>query len=164
VLTKRLVADLYVHGRGQLFALRRAQTAGSNPTIITFREGTYNLPEINPCIDDTWTPISLINVPSARVNHTAVWSGSEMIVWGGQGTSFLNTGGRYNPNTDTWMATSTTNAPDARSGHTAVSTGSEMIVWGGGANGTYFNTGGRYNPNTDTWTSTSITNAPDTRF
>src|SRR5205809_2294567 len=36
VLTKRLVADLYVHGRGKLFALRRAQTAGSNPTISTF--------------------------------------------------------------------------------------------------------------------------------
>ena len=31
-----------------------------------------------------------------------------MIVWGG---SFLNTGGRYDPDTDTWTATSTTNAP-----------------------------------------------------
>ena len=54
-----------------------------------------------------------------------------MIVWGGDGTRLLNTGGRYNPSTDSWTATSTTNAPGARSSHTAVWTGSEMIVWGG---------------------------------
>ena len=65
-----------------------------------------------------------------------MWTGSEMIVWGGvHGTKhYLNTGGRYNPGTDSWTATSTTNAPAARNPHTAVWTGSEMIVWGG--NGT----------------------------
>ena len=59
-----------------------------------------------------------------------MWTGSEMIVWGGGGASFANTGGRYNPSTDSWTATSTTNAPSARFAHTAVWTGSEMIVWG----------------------------------
>ena len=66
--------------------------------------------------------------------HTAVWTGSEMIVWGGQFDvrHFLNTGGRYDPGTDSWTATSTANAPDcAEQFHTAVWTGSEMIVWGG---------------------------------
>ena len=30
-----------------------------------------------------------------------MWTGSEMIVWGGHGDSgYLNTGGRYNPGTD----------------------------------------------------------------
>ena len=57
-----------------------------------------------------------------------MWTGSEMIIWGG---SQLNTGGRYNPSTDSWAATSTTNAPSARQDHTAVWTGSEMIIWGG---------------------------------
>ena len=67
--------------------------------------------------------------------HTAVWTGSEMIVWGGyDGGTFLNTGGRYNPSTNSWTATSTTGAPAGRSYHTAVWTGSEMIVWGGSAN------------------------------
>src|SRR5439155_26389149 len=98
---------------------------------------------------------------------TAVWTGSEMIVWGGYTSSiphFLNTGGRYNPSTDSWTATSTTNAPDFRMDHTAVWTGSEMIVWGGGLNGfDYFNTGGRYNPGTNSSTATSLTNAPDAR-
>src|SRR4029077_11622542 len=100
--------------------------------------------------------------PTNRDRHTAVWTGSEMIVWGGHGLiGFLNTGGRYNPTTDSWIATSTTNAPDPRWLHTAVWTGSEMIVWGGqNNNGTWLNTGGRYNPTTNRWTPTSTTNAP----
>src|SRR5205823_5985661 len=109
--------------------------------------------DLDGCIDDTWTATSTTNAPTARSGHTAVWTGSEMIVWGGA----TNTGGRYNPGTDSWTATSTTNAPTARSGHTAVWTGSEMIVWGGTGD---VNTGGRYNPGTDSWTATSTTNAP----
>src|SRR6516164_7200597 len=126
----------------------------------------YTLPAISSpsagCIDDTWTSTSITNVPEARGEHTAVWTGSEMIVWGGDGNTYLNTGARYNPTTDSWTATSTTNAPDARYSHTAVWTGSEMIVWGGqGFNG--LNTGGRYNPVTDTWTATTTINAPTAR-
>ncbi len=69
--------------------------------------------------------------PFARDFHTAVWTGSEMIVWGGLGNgAVLNTGGRYNPSTDSWTATSTTNAPGARAVATAVWTGSQMIVSG----------------------------------
>ena len=95
--------------------------------------------------------MSATNAPSARFIHTAVWTGSEMIVWGGQGFNGLNTGGRYNPVTDTWTATTTTNAPTARQWNTTVWTGSEMIVWGGTDNfGHNVNTGGRYNPDTDT--------------
>jgi Glycosyl hydrolase family 99 len=80
--------------------------------------------------------------------HTAVWTGSEMIVWGG--ITFTGTGGRYNPGTNSWTATSITNAPSARGAHTAVWTGSEMIVWGGvfydanTGNLQGLNTGGRY--------------------
>ena len=80
----------------------------------------YHLPVIaspsGGCIDDTWTPTTLTNAPNARYSHTAVWTGSEMIVWGGTDVlqDFFNTGGRYNPRTDSWTATSTTNAPTAR--------------------------------------------------
>jgi len=43
---------------------------------------------------DTWVPISMgVNVPSSRFFHTAVWTGTEMIVWGGE--SITSTGGRY---------------------------------------------------------------------
>jgi N-acetylneuraminic acid mutarotase len=113
------------------------------------------------CVDNSWTATSNSNAPADRFNHTAVWTGSEMIVWGGTRDGFinLNTGGRYRPATDTWSDTSTAGAPFARSGHTAVWTGTEMVVWGGNAS----NTGGRYNPVTDSWTPTSTAVAPTGR-
>ena len=64
---------------------------------------------------DSWTPTSTTNAPDPRNAHTAVWTGSEMIVWGGFACVHLfNTGGRYNPSTNSWTATNTTNAPTAR--------------------------------------------------
>ena len=82
---------------------------------------------------DTWVATRNANPPVGRWEHTAVWTGGEMIVWGGElatgGTG--NSGGRYVPATDTWTVTSTINAPDARERHAAVWTGNEMIVWGG---------------------------------
>src|SRR5207247_4901423 len=87
---------------------------------------------------NSWTATSTTNAPAARIYHTAVWSGSEMIIWGGSsnsGSISLNDGGRYNPGTNSWTATSTTNAPAAAKLQTAVWTGNEMIVWGGKGNG-----------------------------
>jgi N-acetylneuraminic acid mutarotase len=168
VLTERLVAGLSAYEKSQRFALLRAQAAVSKFSVTTLGAATYLLPKISDpdvCTNNTWTATSTTNAPSARFRHTAVWTGSEMIVWGGtpDGINALNTGGRYKPSTDSWTATSTTNAPVARFFHTAVWTGNEMIVWGG-TNGSPLNTGGRYNPSTNGWTTTSITNAPVTRF
>jgi N-acetylneuraminic acid mutarotase len=113
-----------------------------------------------------WLSTSTTNVPSARGWHSAVWTGSEMIIWGGVATSgYLNTGGRYNPASDTWAPITTTNAPSARFLHTAVWAGSEMLVWGGSCGADcYFNTGGRYDPATDTWTTITPTGAPSARY
>jgi N-acetylneuraminic acid mutarotase len=129
--------------------------------------GNYTLPKISEggCVEDTWTDTA--GAPSARGGHTAVWTGTEMIIWG-SGWQGDTSGGRYNPSTDTWASTSTTNTPEARSGQTAVWTGSEMIIWGGFAGGGlvdpfYFTTGGRYNPTTDSWIATSTTNTPEGR-
>ena len=136
---------------------------------VTVPNSGYSLPTIadgaNGCSDDTWAATSLTNVPTAREYYTAVWTGTEMIVWGGYNGSNLNTGGRYNPSTDSWTATSTANAPIPRYGHTAVWTGSEMIVWAGVVNpGGALNTGGKFNPTTNSWTATSTTNAPSARY
>ena len=111
--------------------------------------------------------MSTVNAPSARWNHKALWTGSEMIVWGGTNqTSYLHTGGRYNPRTNTWTPTPVPNTmiPPAAVRHTAVWTGSEMIVWGGvdeSFHGT--STGGRYNPINDSWVATNLVNAPSPR-
>ena len=116
---------------------------------------------------DTWTATSTAGTPIGRYYHTAVWTGSKMIVWGGRNGAgdVFNTGGIYDPTTDIWTATSTAGAPTARQGHTVVWTGSKMIVWGGrnGA-GDVFNIGGIYDPATDTWTATSTTGTPTGRF
>jgi len=102
------------------------------------------------------TALLSTGAPGGRYEHTAVWTGSEMIVWGGfNGVSggYLNDGARYNPVGNTWTPVTTSGAPSGRIYHTAVWTGSEMIVWGGSNNsGGYFNDGARYNPVGNTWT------------
>ena len=100
-----------------------------------------------------------------EIDRTAVWTGSEMIVWGGTDfQNYFDTSGKYNPSTDSWVTTSVTNAPSSRRGPTAVWTGKEMIVWGGEDYFGYANTGGRYDPHTDSWVATSITDAPAARW
>ncbi|ANM28382.1 hypothetical protein ABI59_00190 [Acidobacteria bacterium Mor1] len=116
------------------------------------------------CTDDSWS--SYFVEPSRRSLHTAVWTGSEMIVWGGENGGAFDDGGRYDPATDTWTPTSLTGAPDGRYDHRAIWTGSEMIVWGGVTDSGDFqtDTGGRYNPVTDSWVATSTAGAPSPRY
>lgn len=109
---------------------------------------------------DAWSPTTTANCPAARDLHSAVWTGTEMIVWGGRGGE--NSGGRYSPSTDSWMPTSLLDAPAARFLQTAVWTGSEMIVFGGDGGG-YLNSGGRYSPASDSWSPTTILGAPSPR-
>ena len=118
----------------------------------------------NPTTDG-WTATSTTNTPSARWAQGAVWTGSEMIVWGGtNGMNYVNTGGRYNPSMDSWTPTGLTNVPLGRYAFTAVWTGNEMIVWGGvDENFNDTNTGGRYNPTTDSWIATNAGNGPSPR-
>ena len=121
----------------------------------------------NPAAD-SWSATSIPQAPSHRTGSAAVWTGNELIVWGGYGDTLFNTGGRYDPATDSWTATSTIDAPEAREFETgehanAVWTGTEMIIWGGWGSSSELNTGGRYNPATDSWLATSQVNAPNAR-
>jgi hypothetical protein len=38
---------------------------------------------LDPTGTGAWTTLSAAGAPSARYAHTAVWTGTEMIVWGG---------------------------------------------------------------------------------
>jgi hypothetical protein len=167
VLTDRLVADLAAQDKTRRFESARIKGLSSMSVTATLGNVAYTLPKISqgepPCTDDTWTATSTTSAPSGRQYHTAVWTGSEMIVWGGSNNTVLNTGGRYHPATDSWTATSTINAPSPREGHKAVWTGKEMIIWGGFVEPNYLNTGGRYDPITDTWVATNIANTPTAR-
>ena len=112
----------------------------------------------------SWTPIATNGAPSPRCFHTAIWTGSEMIIWGGRSNAtYLNTGARYHPVSNTWTAITNTGAPTARAGHTAVWTGAEMIIWGGRNGSTYYNTGARYNPVSNKWTAVTTVTPPSAR-
>jgi len=154
-LSDRLVTDLSAHDQ-ELLTSWRSVADNHMPRLIAEASANYTRPNISDgagCMDDTWTDISTVNAPSARAFHTAVWTGSEMIVWGGlNGSNVLNTGGRYNPATDSWTATHTPNGLDGRYYHTAVWTGSDMIIWGGLDDHINVGDDGEiYNPTTDSW-------------
>ena len=51
---------------------------------------------------DTWQQRDDGTPLAPRYYHTAIWTGSEMIIWGGYGGSYLNDGGRYNPVANSW--------------------------------------------------------------
>ena len=106
----------------------RAENQVIKVTVAT--RTTYTLPTLvdaaGGCIEDGW--MATAGPPLGRVGHTAVWTGSEMIIWGGFSVEAFNTGGRYNPATDDWTSTTITNAPDVRFFRKAVWTGSETGI------------------------------------
>jgi N-acetylneuraminic acid mutarotase len=115
---------------------------------------------------DTWMPTSVVGAPMAVLSHTAIWTGSRMVIWGGyRGTAspyYFNSGGIYDPVGDTWQDTTLSGAPAGRSKHTAVWTGSAMVIWGG--NGYARNDGGRFDPMSNTWMTLSTVRAPTQRW
>lgn len=75
----------------------------------------------------------------ARVGAAAVWSGREMLVWGGSGepaeprkghARFLADGAAYDPATDRWRVLPPSPLT-ARTGSAAAWTGTTLFVWGG---------------------------------
>ncbi len=121
--------------------------------------------ELGASREDAWKATSTVGAPSPRSGHVAVWTGTRMIVWGGNDGTATNTGGRYDPVSDSWTPTSTVGTPAARTSEVVVWTGSRMIVWGGfDAGAINLNTGGRYDPVADSWAPTSIVLAPTPRF
>jgi hypothetical protein len=105
----------------------------------------------------TWRVIAAAPI-SGRADHTAVWTGSEMLIWGGDTASGgaaevepTNDGAAYDPSTDTWRAL----APSPlspRTLHSASWTGSEMVVWSGtDRDGTALVDGAAYDPASDSW-------------
>jgi len=67
----------------------------------------------------------------ARWIHSAVWTGREMIVWGGDGFfEYEANGAAYRPRVDRWRPLP--RGPlEARAAHSAVWAGKRMLVWGG---------------------------------
>ncbi len=138
---------------------------GTVSTATRFAEGARYNPATN-----TWTALPGSGL-SARERHTATWTGTEMIIWGGEsytgGTlTAVNSGARYNPATDSWTALPSASAPSARSRHTAVWSGTDLIIWGGrpgSSSQTPVATGARFTPSSNAWTALPATGAPAAR-
>jgi N-acetylneuraminic acid mutarotase len=142
--------------------------SGSNkpPVINYLRSGASYRPDLDfGPLSQPWLPLPTKGAPlSARCAHTALWTGTEMIVWGGSDRAPLNTGARYLPSSGTWTALTTTDAPAARYDHTAVWTGIHMLIWGGRAGATELNTGARYHPASGRWWPITTASAPGARY
>lgn len=113
----------------------------------------------------TATDLTSIGMPAGRAYHSAVWTGSEMIVFGGtDGAGVFYNGGHYSPATNSWIGLPSLNHPDGRAHHSAVWTGERMLVFGGwGASGA-LDTGGRYNPVAREWYTMAGLGGPSARY
>ena len=61
----------------------RARVENQLPKVMAAVTSNYTLPTISEgagCVEDTWTATN--GPPDARSYHTAIWTGTEMIVWG----------------------------------------------------------------------------------
>ena len=113
-----------------------------------------------------WRPLTKTpNTPTPRFGHTAIWTGSEMIVWGGCGQSSTNVnrcatargdGATFDPSvaglgaTDPWRALPPSPlAPRTR--HSAIWTGRYLVIWGGEAGGTVLNDGAIFDAVARSW-------------
>ncbi len=100
-----------------------------------------------------WLPMASAPI-TGRGFHSAVWTGAEMIVWGGsQSSTYRNDGASYNLASNTWKTLPSAGL-SARRAHVGVWTGSKMIVWGG-YDGGVFKDGAIYDPSTNTWAPTA---------
>jgi hypothetical protein len=110
-------------------------------------------------VGDTWS-FGRNDAPSGTVQHRTVWTGDEMLVWGGWPTPVRL---RYDPTNDLWQEMNEAGSPMSRTGFTAVWTGHSLLIWGGHSTvvgeGLY-NTGAVYDPSADTWQATSLSDAP----
>ncbi len=145
------------------------KSESANTQLVQSQEYDLSVPKIKSKSSSIDTKTGAINGdtwkrPYGIKLHTAIWTGSDMIIWGGYDGSYLNTGYKYNPSQNTWTTISSVNAPDARTYHKALWTGTDMIVWGGiGDNTGSLNSGGIYNALSDTWVATSLVSAPVAR-
>jgi hypothetical protein len=126
---------------------------------------TMNIGGVLEPVTGAWTATDTVTAPAPRMSHTAVWSGAEMIVWGGRTDTSpgLATGGSYAPASDTWLLTAASGAPTARSGHTAVWSGTDMLIWGGRGGAGMLGDGRAYDPVADAWGALSTAAAPAAR-
>lgn len=97
---------------------------------------------------DRWRVLA--PAPVAPRISVPVWTGQEMLVWGGQsGTRYFDDGAAYDPIGDRWRRLPA--SPLAARFTFAVWSGAQMLVWGGESSDRAFDDGAAYDPAADRW-------------
>jgi hypothetical protein len=114
--------------------------AGTNPgSDGTYIHSTELAESYNP-VSDTWRTLATPPETPSYCRRDAVWTGTEMLVWGCKLLAF-------DPAKNEWRR-----LPDPPTRHgIAVWTGRELIGWGGGCCGDASDDGSAYDPVTSTW-------------
>lgn len=109
--------------------------------LVVGGAGAFETPQCSPCDDGfAYNPSTnhwrrLPRMKSPRWGHVAVWTGTQLLVWGGETDDHRGTvpphGATYDPATNRWSALAISPLR-GRVRATAVWTGTSMIVWGGG--------------------------------
>jgi Galactose oxidase, central domain/Stigma-specific protein, Stig1/Kelch motif len=112
--------------------------------------------------------VSEVGAPEARYRGCAVWTGSEMFVWGGitpEGI-LLNSGAMYDPKTDTWRDVALNGAPSPREEPTCVAMNGKVFVWGGvdWSQSLLMQDGAVWDPSSDSWTPLGDADGPAPRI
>ena len=127
-------------GRTTVWTGREMIVAGTNPgSDGTYVHSTEVAEAYNP-VSNSWRVLATPPPTPSYCRRDAVWTGSEMLVWG---CSLL----AYDPAKNEWRR-----LPDAPTRHGIVAwTGRELIGWGGGCCGDVSDDGSAYDPETNTW-------------
>ncbi|MFW7380924.1 MAG: Kelch repeat-containing protein [Oligoflexus sp.] len=158
--TKQWTSDL---GRDEIFAPQRIEGhslvwtgsklivwGGSLPSSVNTNRGAIYDPQARP--GERWSPLVVTNplqsvnersnldelqAPSARLGHTAIWTGQHMVIFSGGGSQsrpeITGSGGIYDPVKKKWELLYSEMVVE-RLGHTAVWNGHEMLIFGGRTN------------------------------
>lgn len=125
---------------------------GTDATGVPLGDGAA----YNPTTD-LWRTVATAPLDGATATFAStVWTGSELIIWGGDNADGQprSAGAAYNPTTDSWR-TLAGSPLQARHEAATVWTGTEMVLWGGspspGPGFAPFSDGAAYNPTSDTW-------------
>jgi N-acetylneuraminic acid mutarotase len=127
-----------------------------------------NAPSAVRAARGTWYPVRSQGAPSPRWRHISLWTGNELLIWGGQGSGvsqWLSDGGAYDPVQDSWRPLSLANSPVARQEPAWVSTGRELFLWGGWDQKVKaLGDGARYIPDENVWRPVSPRRGPGRRW
>jgi hypothetical protein len=114
---------------GGVLAVVNRDDARKTPVVT--KPDPYQPTEFNPRADGgSWTPIA--PVPSTvKAGAVSVWTGREVLFWGGADPLKTTPGSAYDPATDAWRTLPPAPIAPDRSGTPFTWTGTELIVWGG---------------------------------